>query len=466
MAKSRKELRRLRRRAARSEKRGDAPAGAAPSAVMPRADADAGDAGEAARARRWRLSREETRVVAFAVAVKVTLGLAMLLFSWNYTALAEVFNLNAYFPAAHNAKELHASLLWYTKDQSAWYLPLAYWDGQHYLLLSEYGYNHGYDRTSGQQFYPLYPLLIRAVSVVLPTPAAALLLNYFFTAGLALFLFRMALQYGGGRPWVAVLVALAFPTAFYATTVHTEPLFIFLLAGFLWHFCHTGRRVYLLYFGLLPLARGSAAFVLPGLILCALLMQARLRGMRFAASAAPPAAGADWRPYAHCLAAFAAGVAVYLTFFYFVTGSPVSGITAQERYGTPHRISNLFNFPHVWKLLSGAYIAELWSKVSYFTKFSQLSIWLMLAAAVLLMRTRQWALLCFYVPLYYGHAFSGLFISFIRFALILSPFLALAAVKLVRTRRHAAVLYALCAISFAVQLYLAASYSLYIWVDG
>jgi len=245
-------------------------------------------AGRLRRALRWRPTRGEAHAILFVTAVKIVFTLAMLLFAWNYLELAQAFGLHAYFPGAPNANHR-----WYTgADISSWYLPLANWDAQHYLLLSDYGYNHGYDRTSGQQFYPLYPMLIRACSLVLPRPAAALLLNYFFMAGFALFMYRIGVARRCRRPLLTLLIVMAFPTAFYTSVFYAEPLFLFLLAGFLWHFWHSGRRVYLLYFALLPLTRGSAAFVFGGLALFALLDYARHKNMPIAAAHTPSAAAA------------------------------------------------------------------------------------------------------------------------------------------------------------------------------
>ena len=55
---------------------------------------------------------------------------------------------------------------WYTgqDDVSSWYIPFANWDGQYYLLLSDWGYNYEETPDSPRAFFPLYPVLIHMLS--------------------------------------------------------------------------------------------------------------------------------------------------------------------------------------------------------------------------------------------------------------------------------------------------------------
>ena len=184
----------------------------------------------------------ELRMLAYALSVKTLAALAMIAFAWNYAALADAFALHAYFENA-----LNTAHRWYTGGNvTAWYLPLLNWDAQHYLVLSDYGYSHDYDRTSGRQFYPLYPLLIRAASIFMPPVAAALVLNYVLAAGFCVFLFRLAEHLRCPRPQLAVLIVMTFPTAFFMSAAYSEPLFLFLFMGFAYHFLATGKRGYLI----------------------------------------------------------------------------------------------------------------------------------------------------------------------------------------------------------------------------
>ena len=88
---------------------------------------------------------------------------------------------------------------WYTgqDDLSSWYIPFSNWDGQYYLLLSDWGYNYDNTPDSPRAFFPLYPLLIRTLSYVMPRLVAAALLSYLLTAGLCFFLFIAKLSIDG-----------------------------------------------------------------------------------------------------------------------------------------------------------------------------------------------------------------------------------------------------------------------------
>jgi len=430
------------------------------------------------RLARWRPSRGEARAIGLALGVKTLVMAAMLLFSYNFLALDAAFDLRAYFADPQTFTHHH-----YTRGLTPWYLPLAHWDGQHYLLLSDYGYTHGYDHTSGQQFWPLYPMLIRALSTFMPRAAAAVLLTYLFMAGFALFLYRIAVAYRCRRPLLPVLMMMTFPTAFFTAVIYTEPLFLFLLAGFFWHFFHTRRRVYLLYFALLPLARGSAVFVFGALALAgavdwARALLARRREMQerqdltkrerrkqrhVREEISAPAAAIPWSAYAHCVIVFTAGACAYLAFFYFATGDALAGLTAQRRYGHDYSIFYLLNPLRIWEVVSGGKLADEWFGWTY-ARWDYSVMWLMFAGAAFIVYKREWRLLCFYFPLFYSQAGMSPLTSFSRYALSALPFLAIAVAKHARHGWQAALVYALCAAAFAVQLYLAARFSVNDWV--
>ncbi len=106
-----------------------------------------------------------------ALAIKTVVMTAMLFFFYRFSNPDRVHNL-------WNR--------WYTGegDLTSWYIPFANWDGQHYLLLADYGYGHW---QHSQSFYPLFPELIRVLSYVFSPAVSAVLLNYVFSAGFFLF---------------------------------------------------------------------------------------------------------------------------------------------------------------------------------------------------------------------------------------------------------------------------------------
>lgn len=118
----------------------------------------------------------------------------------------------------------------------------ANFDGAQYLTLVREGYN-----TYTQAYFPLYFLVVRIISYLLPTPnaprphndllAALLVSNVFFLAGLHYFknyLMLLLEKRGKAAAWGLVFL-LVFPTSFFFGAVYTEGLFFFLCIGSLYH---------------------------------------------------------------------------------------------------------------------------------------------------------------------------------------------------------------------------------------
>lgn len=408
----------------------------------------------------------ELRAAALGLAVKTVVSLVMLVFFYQ-------------FPV--DVHWHHLDVHWYTgaDDAAAWYVPFANWDGQHYLRLAEGGYNQVYDKSGGRQFYPLYPMLIRLLSTIFSPWVAGLLITYICTAGMCVFLYRTAEHFGARRGYSAVLLVMAFPTAFFTSAIYPEALFLFLMTGFIWHLLVTRSRAGLVYFALLPLTRGNAAFVFAGFILFTALQYAqywhaaageRKRQSRIAAKAknknrmrhkyrkpAPEIAPFEWRYYLLCCVAFAVGIAGYFLFYSFATGDPLAGIKAQKILGHGNSIANLFDPAHFFANNVFARIAD-WFHVP--SALDRIVFVLLVAALPLFAARKYWRLLCFYIPLIYGPASVGFGMqSFSRYALVAAPFLALALAG-----RHKRALYALCVIAFASQLGLAWRFSVGLWV--
>jgi len=386
------------------------------------------------------LTPDETRIIGLALAVKIAMAAFMLFAFYQFSDFEQIHNLgNRLYTGQEN--------------RTAWYLAFANWDGQHYLILSDLGYKHW---NFAQAFYPLYPMLMRALSAVFSPWMSGLILNYLFTAGFCVFLHRIAAHIKCPKPHLAVLMLLAFPTAFFTGAIYTEALFLFLLTGFLYHLLVTRSYAVLMYAFLMPLTRPTAVFIVGGLLLHTAVeyAQARSRAKKWEKASANPAeierAGTnrrrkrkaraaqiapvkpfDWRYPALCLAAFLAGALAYLLFMKFATGDAFSGFAGLE---------NLHDYHHL----------------------PDHGIVLFFLAALIFVLRREWALLCFYFPLVYAHAAMSAVRadSYLRYMLIAAPFLVLAGLK--AAPRPAAV-YALCAVLFAAQLYFAYRFSLNQW---
>src|SRR4051794_16992430 len=107
--------------------------------------------------------------------------------------------------------------------------PATPWDAGHYVGLAL----HGYDQPLRAAFFPLYPLLARAVTAPLDSPIAGALAISLASFAVALYLLHrlVALEagerYARGALWVVAL----FPTAFFYSAIYTESLFLALSIG-------------------------------------------------------------------------------------------------------------------------------------------------------------------------------------------------------------------------------------------
>jgi hypothetical protein len=105
----------------------------------------------------------------------------------------------------------------------------AQWDAQWFVHIAD----HGYDSDQATSFFPLYPLVVHGVSLVLRSTVVAGVLVSLVAAGVAAVLIveiaRPLLGPGGARDTL-LLVAL-YPLAFVFTAVQSDALFLALSAG-------------------------------------------------------------------------------------------------------------------------------------------------------------------------------------------------------------------------------------------
>ena len=407
-----------------------------------------------------RFTLKEKYAVGMALAVKTLVVSAILISFYAYSDFDTVPNLWT---------------RWYTgqDDVSSWYIPFANWDGQYYLLLSDWGYNYEETPDSPRAFFPLYPALIHILSYVVPRMAAAALLSYLLTAGFCYFLFKLGEHFGCHKPYLAILIVLAFPTAFFTSVFYTEALFLFLQLGLVYHLLVTKSRKRWIYAALLPLTRGTALFFAVGLFAYMLIAyfksakkktETRSQRRRRARKEKNAYGGAtaesvafNWHYYLSCFYAFFVGGVLYLAFLGFTTGDPLAGVSAQDTFSV-HSISNLLNPGHFIAYLSSE--STGWFDVRD-SLFNKTFIVVALLFSFVFVLYKEWGLLCFYLPLIYCQAAMGVGVGFPRFFLVAIPFLAL---MITRNTRQSWLIYAICAVAFAFQLYLLHQFSLNFWV--
>ena len=113
------------------------------------------------------------------------------------------------------------------------------WDGLHYVNLAELGYS-GYVEDGKNLFlvfFPLYPWLMRVVSLITGnTMAAGLLLSFVCYGAGCVFLYKLAaFELGRGGAVRTVLFLSVYPYAFFFGGIMTESLFLLTTAAGLWY---------------------------------------------------------------------------------------------------------------------------------------------------------------------------------------------------------------------------------------
>jgi hypothetical protein len=121
--------------------------------------------------------------------------------------------------------------------------PLARWDAAWYLRIADSGYAGSHARAA---FFPLYPLLVRAVATPFGASPAALLLAAYAVAlaaflGALVLLHRLvALELGRPLAQPVLLLLAVFPAALYFGAPYSESLFLLLAVG-AFYAARTGR---------------------------------------------------------------------------------------------------------------------------------------------------------------------------------------------------------------------------------
>ena len=201
--------------------------------------------------------------------------------------------------------------------------PWANWDGQWYTRIAA----EGYRRAFSEAFFPLYPLLMRAVRPLAGSYVAAGAIVSWAAFALALWLlFRLVRARFDARTaaWTVAFLCF-FPTSFFFTSVYSESLFL------LWSvaaFFFAERRHWALagVAGLLAvLSRPTGVLLLVPLALL-MIEQDRARGVKGALKALQ-------KPRTVWLALLPVGLLLYAAYLQLDTGHPLAFLDAQRHWG-------------------------------------------------------------------------------------------------------------------------------------
>lgn len=197
------------------------------------------------------------------------------------------------------------------------------WDGLHYVNLAELGYSDYVEdgKNLFLVFFPLYPWLMRVISLITGnTMAAGLLISFVCYGAGCVFLYKLAaLELGRGAARRTVLFLSVYPYAFFFGGIMTESLFLLTTAGGLWAI----RRHRWWQAGVWGLL--AAMTRMHGILLIGAAGAELIEHMgRF-----------DWKTIARRLPALllpAVGTLVYLALNWSVTGNPFAFTVMQQHW--------------------------------------------------------------------------------------------------------------------------------------
>jgi hypothetical protein len=254
--------------------------------------------------------------------------LAAIIAGWKLLTFAAVALGHAFVPGfdARWASEFH-----YPPDAgpSIW-AAFSTWDSSRYLYLAEQGYSPG---DLSNWFAPLYPLMISALNVVTGSSIASglIIANAASTGALFILFAFVKERFGPKIAARALILLLAFPTAFFLNLIYTEALFLLFSGSTFW-------ALYRRNYGLAALA----AFPLPmtRLIGGAVLVPFALRLLVDSVADARQKEGRVWLrtlqvvtrrlPY---LLGPVAGIAAYFAFMHFAAEDAFAASKAQQQFG-------------------------------------------------------------------------------------------------------------------------------------
>jgi hypothetical protein len=304
------------------------------------------------------------------------------------------------------------------------------WDAEHYLFLSERGYQKD---APSSAFYPLWPVAVRWASILTGGShiiAGMVLANVFSLAAWVFFYIAASKRFGESVALWALVFLIVFPGSLFYQFIYSESLF-FLLVMLLW-FGLERKHYGLAWFAafLLPLCRAVGVFSLLPTTWHWLMQRdwTLLAHWRWMCENRQPEKPREelkslhvgWKGYA-MISAAPLGLILYFALMRAWTGNPFEGIDAQKYWGV-HSLSNLWNLP---KFIIGFVEPTAWHGFSG-SVLDRCAFVLLAYSLRLIWRLGNdmvvWTYVLGILP-----AMSGTFVSFIRFESTVFPlFIALA----------------------------------------
>lgn len=364
------------------------------------------------------------------------LRISLLLVAFKILYVFSILVATHLWPVKQDANIFHSKRQqWTTEGRLTDESHFTSWDAEHYLHLSECGYESG---AASCAFYPLWPLAIRAGSVLTKhnrVISGVILANLFSLIGFLLFFDVVSDYFPKDVAVWSLTFLISYPGALFFQFVYSESLF-FLLLMLLW--MGLERNYYLpaiVGAFLLPLTRGIGIFcifpIFVHLIITSPVFESARRSHRrwtmfvcrmlkrrnSSVQIAPQRSShMSQAKNAALLLAPISGWAVYFILMSRWTGDAFEGFSAQHHWGV-QSVGNLFDLP---KFIIGLFnptafhqfSGSLLDRIVFLCVFYSLfTIWRLDTTWFV------WAIVLGIVP-----AMTGTFVSFTRFASVVFPF--------------------------------------------
>lgn len=324
------------------------------------------------------------------------------------------------------------------------------WDTGFYLSIADEGYRYEGVPLPSVAFFPLFPVLIRAVTpLVGDSLLAGLLVANVALLGATMLLYRLVQdEWGVAVADRAVWYLLIFPTAFFGSAIYSESLFLLTAIGAL-YLARKGHWGFAAVLGILAALTRLVGLLIAPMLLAEWWMQHRR----------PGPGQPSWRALL-APALVPLGTVAYIAYLWWVFGDPLAFAHAQAAWGrglsSPLTVlAELLRSPaEGWgaALLAGSLPLDNWIDLAFSLLF--------LVLGVVLLVQRRWSeglfvVLGTLVPLH-----SGLLMSQRRYAWVLFP----AFILLARWGQRAWVDRAITAVSLLGLGLFAALFANWYWV--
>lgn len=211
------------------------------------------------------------------------------------------------------------------------------WDSGFYLSIAQHGYHFVAGQQSTVAFFPVYPLLVNLLALVMPVAVAGIVVSNAALFFALVFLYRLAAHDLGDSAAATrtIFYLAAFPTAFFFSAVYTESLFLLLVIATV-YFARTQQWGWAAAAGVLCSATRIIGVLVWGV---AVLEWARVQSWTLGGSLRP----ASWRRLGHglrhngwqlaLLCLIPLGLVSYMLFLYRQFGDPLAFWTVQNAWG-------------------------------------------------------------------------------------------------------------------------------------